>query len=403
MITQRHRPDSNSSRSSRPGSPSRAHGTTLDQLRDRFVRQRGPPVRRRPDRDQHPRRPRRARRPLPRPRLQPGHDHLGLPLARSSATTIAAATPCRGSSPTGRPAAWRPARPTPPATATPAAASPPASCAPWRGGPPRSCRPRPHRSGSGTGGACSSPTGRTSPCPTRRRTRRPTRNRRPSSPGSASRWPGSPCCCRWRPAPATTWPSPRTPARGPARPRCCGGCTTRCRPATWSWPTPCSTTTSSPANCAARHRAGRPRAGGAGGEPDAWRPGPMARSSLWQRPNKPRGMTGEQYRRYPKSLLMRQVTVDARDQDNRAERFKVVTTILDASIDGGQIGDLYERRWSGRSRHPFDQVGDADGRPAVQVAGDGAQGDLGPPAGVQPAADGDGRGGGRGRASSRGR
>jgi hypothetical protein len=68
---------------------------------------------------------------------------------------------------------------------------------------------------------------------------------------------------------------------------------------------------------------------------------------LWQRPNKPRGMTGEEYRRYPKALLMRQVTVDARDQDNRAERFEVVTTILDASIDGGQIGDLYERRWDG--------------------------------------------------------
>jgi Transposase DDE domain len=68
---------------------------------------------------------------------------------------------------------------------------------------------------------------------------------------------------------------------------------------------------------------------------------------LWRRPNKPRGMTGEQYRRYPKELLMRQVTVDARDANNRAERFKVVTTILDASIDGGQIGGLYERRWSG--------------------------------------------------------
>src|SRR5947209_6340128 len=68
---------------------------------------------------------------------------------------------------------------------------------------------------------------------------------------------------------------------------------------------------------------------------------------LWRRPNKPRGMTGEQYRRYPESLLMRQVDVDARDKDNRAERFKVVTTILDASIDGGQIGDLYERRWDG--------------------------------------------------------
>jgi hypothetical protein len=60
---------------------------------------------------------------------------------------------------------------------------------------------------------------------------------------------------------------------------------------------------------------------------------------LWRRPNQPRGMTGEQYRRYPKELWMRQVTVDARDRDNRAEVFQVVTTILDASIDGGQIGD----------------------------------------------------------------
>src|SRR5262245_36026656 len=68
---------------------------------------------------------------------------------------------------------------------------------------------------------------------------------------------------------------------------------------------------------------------------------------LWRRPNKPRGMTGEEYRRYPKELRMRQVTVDARDRENRAGVFRVVTTILDASIDGGQIGDLYERRWSG--------------------------------------------------------
>jgi hypothetical protein len=68
---------------------------------------------------------------------------------------------------------------------------------------------------------------------------------------------------------------------------------------------------------------------------------------LWKRPNKPRGMTGEQYRRYPESLTMRQVSVDARDKDNRAEQFKVATTILDASIDGGQIGSVYERRWDG--------------------------------------------------------
>ncbi len=68
---------------------------------------------------------------------------------------------------------------------------------------------------------------------------------------------------------------------------------------------------------------------------------------VWQRPQKPRGMTGVQYRGYPKSLTMRQVSVDARDQNNRAERFQVVTTLLDGSIDGSQIGALYERRWCG--------------------------------------------------------
>jgi hypothetical protein len=68
---------------------------------------------------------------------------------------------------------------------------------------------------------------------------------------------------------------------------------------------------------------------------------------LWRRPNKPHGMKGEQYRSYPESLTMRQVSVDARGRNNRAEQFKVVTTLLDASIGGGQIGQLYERRWDG--------------------------------------------------------
>ncbi len=68
---------------------------------------------------------------------------------------------------------------------------------------------------------------------------------------------------------------------------------------------------------------------------------------LWPRPRKPRGMTRVQYRCYPKRLLMRQVSVDARDKNNRAQRFKVITTLLDGSIDGAQLGALYERRWSG--------------------------------------------------------
>jgi hypothetical protein len=65
---------------------------------------------------------------------------------------------------------------------------------------------------------------------------------------------------------------------------------------------------------------------------------------IWQRPNKPRGMTGEKYRRYPKAQIMRQVIVDARDKNNRAKQFKLVATILDALIDGREIGGLYERR-----------------------------------------------------------
>jgi hypothetical protein len=77
------------------------------------------------------------------------------------------------------------------------------------------------------------------------------------------------------------------------------------------------------------------------------RRGPDGDVLVWQLPNKPHGMPGEQYRRYPKSLMMRQVSVDARGKNNRAKQFKVITTILDASVDGQQIGNLYERRWSG--------------------------------------------------------
>jgi hypothetical protein len=68
---------------------------------------------------------------------------------------------------------------------------------------------------------------------------------------------------------------------------------------------------------------------------------------VWRRPHKPLGMTGAKYRSYPKSFMMRQVTVDACDKNNRAKQFKVLTTILNVSIDGKQIGDLFERRWEG--------------------------------------------------------
>src|SRR5438128_2262663 len=43
---------------------------------------------------------------------------------------------------------------------------------------------------------------------------------------------------------------------------------------------------------------------------------------VWQRPNKARGMTGEQYRRYPESLTLRQVSVAAHARTNRVDRFE---------------------------------------------------------------------------------
>ena len=48
--------------------------------------------------------------------------------------------------------------------------------------------------------------------------------------------------------------------------------------------------------------------------------GPEGDTITWPKPNKPRGVTGEQYRSYPESLTMRQVSVAARDEDNRADR-----------------------------------------------------------------------------------
>ena len=77
--------------------------------------------------------------------------------------------------------------------------------------------------------------------------------------------------------------------------------------------------------------------------------GPDGVVLVWQRPNKPRGMTGEQYRSYPESLTMRQVSVDARDKNNRVKQFKVITTILDASVDGQQIGNLIRAKVVRRS------------------------------------------------------
>src|SRR4029079_16632536 len=110
---------------------------------------------------------------------------------------------------------------------------------------------------------------------------------------------------------------------------------------------PCSTTTSWRASCATAASTSSPASSTGAMGSRTIQSGPDGDIVVWQRPNKPRGMKGEQYRTYPETLLMRRVSVDASDRENRVERFQVVTTILDTSVGGGQIGALYERRWAG--------------------------------------------------------
>ena len=57
---------------------------------------------------------------------------------------------------------------------------------------------------------------------------------------------------------------------------------------------------------------------------------------IWKRPEHAARNDGGDVPRLPrKSIPMRQLSVDARDKNNRAVRFKVVTTSLDTPINGG--------------------------------------------------------------------
>jgi hypothetical protein len=75
--------------------------------------------------------------------------------------------------------------------------------------------------------------------------------------------------------------------------------------------------------------------------------GPHDELLVWTRPGRPRGMTTEQYKQYPSQLEMRQVSVDARDKNNRVKQFKVITSILDVRISCDDVRGLFERRWDG--------------------------------------------------------
>ena len=78
---------------------------------------------------------------------------------------------------------------------------------------------------------------------------------------------------------------------------------------------------------------------------------------VWQRPGKPRGMTGAQYRSYPEQLTMRQVTVDAatrtiaRSSSKSLPRFSMCRSMA-SRLAIYMIGGGMERSIYGRSSQP---------------------------------------------------
>jgi hypothetical protein len=68
---------------------------------------------------------------------------------------------------------------------------------------------------------------------------------------------------------------------------------------------------------------------------------------VWTRPPRRRSMSRRRFKQYPEQLEIRQVSVDARDRDNRPTEFQVFTTFLNEEISSEEIGNLFERRWEG--------------------------------------------------------
>lgn len=74
--------------------------------------------------------------------------------------------------------------------------------------------------------------------------------------------------------------------------------------------------------------------------------GPDDHRVVWQRPQRPTGMTAEAYQSIPETLTVREVRVRVAEPGFRVETLVVVTTLADAEVyDRETIGDLYRERW----------------------------------------------------------
>jgi putative transposase len=74
--------------------------------------------------------------------------------------------------------------------------------------------------------------------------------------------------------------------------------------------------------------------------------GPGDHVVVWQRPQRPKWMTREEYATIPETLTVREVLVKVSEPGFRVETLVVVTTLLDPERYGKEdISDLYRERW----------------------------------------------------------
>jgi putative transposase len=105
----------------------------------------------------------------------------------------------------------------------------------------------------------------------------------------------------------------------------------------------------------------------------------------WSRPDRPDWMDEQTYAQIPEELTVRELRVTVDQPGFRVNELVLVTTLLDAeTYTKREIAGLFLERWNIELRFPIDQGCPPDGRAPVPDAGDGPEGDLDAPAGVQP-------------------
>jgi hypothetical protein len=106
---------------------------------------------------------------------------------------------------------------------------------------------------------------------------------------------------------------------------------------------------------------------------------------IWTKPERPGWMDEATYVQIPEDLTVRELRVTVDQPGFRVNELVLVTTLLDAgSYTKHRDRAIIPSAMEYRVGFPLDQGGPEDGRASVPVAGDGPQGDLDAPAGLQP-------------------